>query len=155
MEHKLAELQKIIIEQQIKIDEMQNKITALSDYIIRLSVCKLNDPKYPYYNFIVSYGISPEKQAKIGLLFLLLSDKFEGKTIQERFRKIEDYPTDFLFSNETLKYKDVNEALTKILDAISDEVPLLVIQNLKNQGFHVALCDYLLSQCTVNNQKDE
>jgi hypothetical protein len=155
LEHKLEELQKIIFQQQEKIDEMQNKINELSDYILRLSVCKVTNPKYPYYDFIVSYQISPEKQDKIDLLFILLSDKFNGKKIQERFRKIKDYPTDFLFSNEPLKYKDVKEALAKILGAISDEVPLMLIKNLRDQGFHVALCDYLLSQCTADNQQDE
>ena len=148
-------MKQITIKHQKKIDKMQNKIIELSDYILRLSICKFTNPKYPYYDFIVSAQISPEKQVEIGLFFLLLSDKFEGKTMQEPFRKIKDYPTeDFLFSNKPLKYKDVNEELSKILGATSDELSLELIKDLKNQGFHVELCEYLLSQATLNNQQD-
>ena len=155
MKDNLEKLQEVIIQQQKKIDEMQSKIIELSDYILRLSVCKLTNPKYPYYDFIVSTRMSPEKQSKIDVLFLLLSEMFDGKKMRESARRIEDYPTDFLFSNEPPKYKDVSLAITNILGATSGELSLEVIKKLKEQGFYVEVCDYLLNQYDINNENDE
>ncbi|WP_202079230.1 hypothetical protein [Caldalkalibacillus salinus] len=145
MENSNLDLLEKITRLESELKEAKHNIEILTDYVLRLSVCKQVNPKYPYYDFIVSYGIDPYKQSKIDLLFSLMSEKLESNKIPERFGNIEDFPTDFLFRHSPLKYEDVEEAIMNILNAKSSDVPITLIQSMKDQGLQVKLCEHLLS----------
>lgn len=147
MEHdKVEKLMDRIKKLEDEINEIKMSLGKFEDFILRLAICKQTDPKYPYYDYIVTYRISPETQFKIDLLFGLISEKVESKKIPARFKKIKDFSTDFLYDDNPLQYKDVEKEIMHILGAKDAGVPVMFIKAMRDQGIQVKLCDYLLSQ---------
>ncbi|MGM0890096.1 MAG: hypothetical protein ACQEW5_24870 [Bacillota bacterium] len=146
MDRQIEHLVEKVKSQEEVLLEMKSKIEQLEDLIIRLSVCKLSDPSYPYYNFIVLYGITPDQQTSINRLFMALSEKLAGNQIPEGLKSKAEYSTDFLFSDKPIQYENVKCSIMKILNVSDGEIPLSLINSMKSQEMNVTVCDYLLSQ---------
>lgn len=61
MEQRLVELIELVKNQSNQILEMQEKINVLENRVLRLSICKISNGDYPYYDFMLSYGITPDQ----------------------------------------------------------------------------------------------
>ncbi|MBW7475380.1 hypothetical protein K0T92_11525 [Paenibacillus oenotherae] len=145
MEERFAELTELVRKQSNQILEMQQKINILEDKILRLSICKVSNGNYPYYDFILSYGITPDQQSRINRLFMALSNKLAGNTLPTGLRE-ESYSTDFLFSDKPINWDDVKCSITRIWPVTDADLPLSLIKAMKDQGLQIQVCDYLLSQ---------
>ncbi|AIQ10889.1 hypothetical protein PDUR_01790 [Paenibacillus durus] len=124
---------------------MQQKIISLEDRVLRLSICKSSNGNYPYYDFILSYGITPDQQTRINRLFMALSERLAGNTLPFGLKE-ESYSTDFLFSDKPIQLDDVKNAITNIWPVTDDDLPLSLVKAMKEQGIQIQICDYLLSQ---------
>lgn len=87
MERQVAELEKIVKNQSDELLEMKRKIDILEDIVLRLSICKASNGNFPYYDFILSYGITPDQQTRINRLFMLLSEKLAGRKFPLHLRE--------------------------------------------------------------------
>lgn len=63
----INDIDKVVKQQDIKIKELQDKVELLQDIVAHLIVCKQSNNNYPYNEFILNYGITPEQQSKIFL----------------------------------------------------------------------------------------
>ncbi|ANE48830.1 hypothetical protein SY83_09945 [Paenibacillus swuensis] len=130
---------------------MKNKIESLEDRVLRLSVCKVSNGEFPYYDLILSYNITPNQQTQINRLFMALSEKLVGNTLPSRLKETESYSTLFLFSDNPIQYDDVKKSIMTIWPTTDGELPLSIIKAMKDQGIQVQLCEYLLSQATPHS----
>lgn len=145
MEQRLAELIELVRNQSNQILEMQEKIDVLEDKVLRLSICKISNGNYPYYDFILSYGITPDQQTRINRLFMALSEKLVGNKLPSGLKK-EGYSTAFLFSDKSIQLDNVKNAITNIWPVTDDDLLLSLIKAMKDQGMQIQVCEYLLSQ---------
>ncbi|PFE17360.1 hypothetical protein [Bacillus cereus] len=130
-----------------KIKNLQYEILTLKDHITRLSICKLTDSRYPLQNLIVDARITAEQKSNLDLLFLIMSDTFKRKNINPQFLKaIESLDVASIFSNGDILYNEVIKHLMRILDAPTEDLPLEMLEKMKEEGSCVELCQYLLSQ---------
>jgi hypothetical protein len=157
LEEQLKELSNRVLNQEKRIEELQQKITELGNYIIQLSISKQSNPKFPYYEFIVENQIPTNKKVKIEVMFSLLSHRvFEGGLPNHFNRKeIEDIPSSLLYSDSLPTYQQVEEVIMNILDTESNEIPYRLIRSMKNQGIQPEFCDFLLSQVNAENYSME
>ncbi|CAJ1002247.1 hypothetical protein [Brevibacillus aydinogluensis] len=155
MDNQLEELKLKVQDQDKIIKGLREKVEELHDFILTLAICKQADPKFPYYNFIVEYQISPDKKTAIELLFMALSQKLEGKNLDHIRGKDVGISSEILFSDTPLQYKDVEGAITKILEVESNLVAYRLIQAMKDQGMQTSLCEYLLSQVNPHDYDSE
>ncbi|PDO09563.1 MAG: hypothetical protein BLM47_12075 [Candidatus Reconcilbacillus cellulovorans] len=146
MEEKLNQLMELVDKQNAIIEDLKKKIETLESMIQYLSICKVSNEKYPFYDFVLSYGITTEQQFQLRRLFLVLSEKLSGKSIPEKFREKESYSTDFLFRDLPIEFDDVKKAILKIWPVEDEQLPVLLIKAMKGQGMLIDVCDYLLSQ---------
>lgn len=153
MELKEEVLENLIKQLNDKLIELQNKIEILEDRVTHLSICKLSNGKFPYYDFILEYSINPSQQCKINDLFLLMSIKMKGNTLPDRYKETAGIPIDFLFCEEPIKYSDVKKSILEIWPGDDDndnDLILMLIRAMKDQGIDVKLCEYLISQNSNN-----
>ena len=157
MDSSIRDLKNKLQEQEKKIGELECMVIDLNDYVLRLSICKETNPKYPYYNLIVLNQISYTKKATIESLFLLLSYKISEGGIPQNLKryKFKGSIYDFLESDKPLQYKDIEEVMIKILEVESKDVPFRFIKAMKEQGIYSDVCTYLLEQVNPMNFKTE
>ncbi|MCY9657615.1 hypothetical protein P5G65_26195 [Paenibacillus chondroitinus] len=149
MERRVKELEELVIKQNGQLREIQSKLELLTDRVLRLSVCKASNGDFPFYDLILSYGITPDQQAQITRLFMALSEKLACNALPTRLKETESYSTDYLFSDQPIQYDDVINSIIKIWPTTDDSLPLSLIKAMKDQGMQVHVCDYLLSKVTT------
>lgn len=149
MEQRIRDLEEIIIKQNNQLAEMQSKMEILEDRILRVNICKVSNGKFPYYEFVLSYGITPNQQSQLGRLFVALSEKIAGNSLPTNFKKNAGFCTDFLFDDNPIHFDNVKYSIKSIWPITDDELPLLLIKSMKHQGLQVDVCEYLLSQITL------
>ncbi|MCG7406087.1 hypothetical protein MH117_01560 [Paenibacillus sp. ACRRX] len=145
LDPKIKQLEEMIVQQNKVILTLQNKIELLEDKVVRLAICKISNGNYPYYDFLLSYHITPEQQFQIKRLFMVLSEKRSGNTLPVSFKSSESYSTDFLYEDSTITYNDVKNSILTILLNTDDDLPLSLITAMRDQGMQTELCDYLIS----------
>lgn len=139
------QLEQLVKELSAQITELRKKIETLEDKANRLSVSKASNGKYPYYEFILSYGLTPDHIEQVNRLFMAISEKLEGNNIPVGLKNSK-FPTDFLFTSEPIEYNDVKNAIQGIWPISDKEICAELIQAMKNQGIQINACKYLLSQ---------
>jgi hypothetical protein len=146
VEYGVNKLEQMITQQNETINALKDKIELLEDKILRLSICKLSNENYPYYDFILSYNITPDQQTQIARLFTALSQKLSGNLLPPSLKKSESYSTEFLFNNSPIRYDDVRDSILKIWPIMDDSLPLALIIAMHEQGLQIEVCEYLISQ---------
>ncbi|WP_051287337.1 hypothetical protein [Paenibacillus taiwanensis] len=145
MDTKIKQLEDMIAQQNKVILTLQNKIELLEDKAVRLAICKISNGNYPYYDFILSYHITPEQQFQIKRLFMVLSEKLAGNALPVSFKTSERYSTDFIYETSTFTFSDVKKSILTILLNTDEDLPLTLIKAMRDQGMQVELCNYLIS----------
>ncbi|QIB69241.1 hypothetical protein Ami103574_07840 [Aminipila butyrica] len=159
MEKRLIELENLLNKQNNVIAELNQQINHLKTTVDYLSICKLSNEKYPFYEFLMSYGIAPATHFELRRLLGLIDAKLSGKELPFRLTENMDFSADFLFLNEPIKYMDVKKAILEIrsgekdgqieaADEVqeNDEFISELLHAMKNQGMVVKVCDYILEQ---------
>ncbi|MGG1880524.1 hypothetical protein ABDI30_23550 [Paenibacillus cisolokensis] len=144
--------------QQAQIEELESRVLRLEMLVQRMAFCKITNPVYPYYEFIVTNGLKPSDVEKLDLLFSLLSQKFNKEDVDLRFKKITDYPTDFLYSDKEIEFIDVSRSIRGIIfsDTVTgvgddDLYTFELINSLFGQRKHMELCAHLMSKAGFKN----
>ncbi|WP_347487887.1 hypothetical protein ABDB91_11645 [Desulfoscipio sp. XC116] len=118
--------------------ELQNKVAVLEENQLRLRATKLSDSSYPYWNYLLGFGIRDEVRRNIEYALFILSERLSGNNIimaasDELSDKMLDsddiyvtknkanlYPKE-LFDAGIPTYKDTVNIIMKIME-IDDEV---------------------------------
>ncbi len=139
LEQKVNELEQIIK----AIDE---KVEHLQSIVQRLSICKLEDPRYPYYNWTVSMNISEEKKCLAETVLAILATRLSGQKVSDFKKEIEGIPSEMLYKDDMPNYKDAEIMLMTVLKLNhKGHIPLL-LKKIYAEGRFEKICEYLLDE---------
>ncbi|MEK5037470.1 hypothetical protein [Sporosarcina sp. FSL K6-3457] len=140
-------LLELIKEQDKKIDELINNITTLKEHIIRLSICKVTNDEFPYYNFIVTTQLTADQISKIDLLFLITSEYLKNvKITQHHNDLIRRLGIESIFLNNDVEKNELKRYIQSILNVDTWDLPFEMLTKMKEQGVGGQVVDYLLCQ---------
>jgi len=140
------DLIKRIDEQDKKIDELVDSITTLKEHIVRLSVCKVTNDHFPYYNFIVSAQLTATQIDEMNLLFLILSDYLENRVGDRHGYLIKKLGIENIFDKDNINKAELKKYIKSILHVDSWELPSEMLTKMKEQGVGGQAVDYLLEE---------
>lgn len=159
MEKKLIELENLLNKQNDVIAELNQQISYLKTTVDYLSICKISNEKYPFYEFLMSYGITPETHFELRRLLRLIDEKLAGKELPIHLKENLNFSADFLFSRAPIRYSDVKKAILDIRSGKQDgymeednevqennEFISELLHAMKHQGMLTKVCDYMLEQ---------
>lgn len=149
---RLQNLEQKVSEQEKEIEQLKQQVEELTWFFRRLTVSKLSDPKYPYWNWLLERNVSEEKMTLSEIIMLIFKTRYEQREIPARFRK-ERYEvySDRLFSDQVPSLQEVQETIASVLDINNDLVNEL-LASMKDQGIMVDLCSQLLSQAPPSTE---
>jgi hypothetical protein len=47
-----------------RVEALEREVEALRDRSLRLAVCKLPDPRHPYFDSVVQSGVTPDERSR-------------------------------------------------------------------------------------------
>jgi hypothetical protein len=132
------------LEQIIKV--MSEKIEHLQSMVLRLSICKLEDPRHPYYNWTVSMNISEEKKCLAETVLAILAVRLDGQKVTDYKKDIEGISSEILYKDEAPNYKDAERMLMTVLELNhKGHIPQL-LKKIYAEGRFEKICEYLLNE---------
>ncbi len=139
LEQKVNELEQII-------KAMDGKIEHLQSMVLRLSICKLEDPRHPYYNWTVSMNISEEKKCLAEIVLAILATRLNGQKVSDYKKDIEGIPSEMLYKDNMPNYKDAEKMLMTVLELNhKGHIPRL-LKNIYAEGRFEKICKHLLGE---------
>lgn len=109
LEQKVSKLEKTI-------KTMCDKIEHLQNMVLRLSICKLEDPRRPYYNWLVTMNVSEEKKFLAEHVLAILAMRLDGQKVSDFKKDVEGIPSEILYKDDVPHYKDAEEMLMTALE---------------------------------------
>lgn len=140
------ELMKRINVQDKKIDELVDTIATLKEHIIRLSVCKVTNDQFPYYNLIVSAQLTATQIDEVNLLLLVLSDHLNNCVGDRHSYLVKKLGIENVFGKENINKAELKNYIKSILQVDDWELPSEMLTKMKEQGVGGQAVDYLLEE---------
>jgi len=138
-EKKISNLEK-------RIEQLEEKIQELADKVLTLSVIKITDSRFPYFNWLLTMSLSDDKRSLLEGIMSVLSDRLKGEEVPDIFKKeVPGVPMNILYSDHIPNYKETEEIITGALD-ISEKIIPNMLRAMYKQGKFKELCEYLLTE---------
>jgi hypothetical protein len=137
---------KRIDEQDKKIDELVGSIATLKEHIVRLSICKVTNDHFPYYNFIVSAQLTAIQIDEMNLLLLVLSDYLNNCVGDRHSYLVKKLGIENIFDKDNINKAELKNYIKSILQVDSWELPSEMLTKMKEQGVGGQAVDFLLEE---------
>ena len=136
-------------------EQLEEKIDELSDKIIRLSVSKLSDPRYPYFNWLLNSNISNDESSLLEGIMAALSYRLEGREVPDQFKKeVPGVSMQILYADARPDYKEAKEIITAAIDIDAEIIPNM-LKVMYGQGKFKELCEHLLAEIGIEPWQDD
>ncbi|UIR30712.1 hypothetical protein LZP85_02675 [Priestia flexa] len=100
-----------------KIEIFEEQLNTLKEQVRLLSICKVTSDEFPYYNFLVTSGITSTQRSSIDLFFLVLSELIKEKIKDKHIKVLKELEAEsILDENKEIRYTEVMNTFKKILD---------------------------------------
>lgn len=130
-----------------KIEELEEKIENLQAKIFWLTISKLPNPRYPYYELLLQSNISDSEKQIMEHALVILSWRLEGEEIPEEFKKpFPGIPYELLYSENVPTFEEAKTILSNILGINNTERIILLLKALYREGRFQDICRHLLEQ---------
>ncbi|MCF6095360.1 hypothetical protein L1765_15495 [Microaerobacter geothermalis] len=128
-----------------KIKELEKKIEHLETQVSRLTISKLPNPQYPYYEWLVSMDIPDGKREMMEHALVILSRRLEKQPIYNSYKsKLPGISSELLYTSTIPNFEDVQIILSSILGLNNRKHVIDLLQAMYNQDKFSKLCRYLL-----------
>lgn len=118
-----------------KIEVLEEQLNTLKEQVRLLSICKVTNDEFPYYNFLVTSGITSTQRSSINLFLIVLSEVIKGKTTDRHIRVIKELEAEsILDENGELNYIEVMNTFKKILDVETSGLIEEMFDSMLKQG---------------------
>lgn len=118
-----------------KIEVLEEQLNTLKEQVRLLSICKVTNDEFPYYNFLVTSGITSTQRSSINLFLIVLSEVLKGKTTDRHIRVIKELEAEsILDENGELNYIEVMNTFKKILDVETSGLIEEMFDSMLKQG---------------------
>lgn len=118
-----------------KIEVLEEQLNTLKEQVRLLSICKVTNDEFPYYNFLVTSGITSTQRSSINLFLIVLSEVTKGKTTDRHIRVIKELEAEsILDENGELNYIEVMNTFKKILDVETSGLIEEMFDSMLKQG---------------------
>lgn len=155
MSSSIRNLEKKIETLESEIDALRKRCHDLEWRMVRLAVAKIPDPRYPYWNWILSGAIPEETMVTLNLLLSALNERLTGVEIpNEEQKDIEGVSRDVLYGSGPLRVEDVLEAIKSITGMEDNWQVVDLIRAVNEQGMFDELCEHVLSSLYVASLRE-
>ncbi len=139
LEQKVSKLEKTI-------KTMCDKIEHLQNMVLRLSICKLEDPRRPYYNWLVTMNVSEEKKFLAEHVLAILAMRLDGQKVSDFKKDVEGIPSEILYKDDVPHYKDAEEMLMTALELKHKGHIRRLLKKIYAEGRFEKICEHLLNE---------
>lgn len=148
LDQRINELERIV-------EEMYEKVEHLNTMVMRLSICKLVDPRKPYYNWMASISLDDNKRCQFEALMSILAMRLEGEKIPEEFKcPIKNIQFDLLYKDEIPNYEDTANMIKEVMEFGDTTTIPRLLKLIYAEGRQMKLCEHLLNQIGENVLED-
>lgn len=127
-----------------KIEILEQQLDTLREQVRLLSICKVTSDEFPYYNFLVSSGITSAQRSSIDLFLLVLPDLINGKITDKHNKVLKDLKAEsILDENKEIRYTEVMNTFKKILDAETSGLIEEMFDSMLQQGVKTDIVNHL------------
>lgn len=118
-----------------RLAQLEARVQELSDRLTTLAVCKLADPRYPYFEWQVSHPMSAQEQVKLDLLLRVLSARFAGEEVNGPVRaKAQQVVPHVSLDAGPPSFGEIASAIREALGWRRPEQVLELLQSMHDQG---------------------
>ncbi|MCM3362545.1 hypothetical protein ACTNDN_20690 [Niallia sp. HCP3S3_B10] len=129
-----------------KIEMLEEQLKTLTEQVRLLSICKVTNNEFPYYNFLVTSGITASQRSSIDLFFLVLSELLNGKKEERHIKVLKELDADsILDENQEIIFPEVMNTLKKILDVDTSGLIEEMLDSMLDQGVKTNIVTQLKS----------
>ncbi|AZV51305.1 hypothetical protein BJH90_09225 [Bacillus halotolerans] len=130
-----------------KVELLEQEIEELKWQILKLSNAKLNDPRYPYSNWLIQHNIYSEKRRELEYILSVLNDRvLNSPQPPEQYRKeVEGISSQELHNEKVPDFAEVRDILSKVL-GIKEKKVIALLNALKDEGKFKDLSEKLLDE---------
>ena len=136
-----------------RIEALEQQLTALTDYchdlewrILKLAIAKRPEVAYPYWNWLLSRGISDNARRTLMHVLSALNDRAAGEETSLAFQKdIEGVPRNLLYATEPLQPREVFDAIKHATGMKDDTQVQELLEAVQGQGMFLTLCALISS----------
>ena len=127
-----------------KIEMLEERLNTLTEQVRLLSICKVTSDEFPYYNFLVTSGITSTQRSSINLFLLVLSELIKGKITDKHIKLLKELDAEFVIDeNLELNYQEVMHTFKKILDVETTGLIEEMFDSMLEQGVKVNISNHL------------
>jgi len=127
-----------------KLEELQEQLDTLKEQIRLLSICKVTSDEFPYYNFLVTSGITSTQRSSINLLFLVLSELMKGKLEEQHIKVLKELKAELIVDeNKEISYTEVMNTFKKILNVETSGLIEEMFDSMLQQGVKTTIVNHL------------
>ncbi|MCM3318038.1 hypothetical protein M3603_15580 [Rummeliibacillus stabekisii] len=127
-----------------KLEELQEQLDTLKEQIRLLSICKVTSDEFPYYNFLVTSGITSTQRSSINLLFLVLSELMKGKLEEQHIKVLKELKAELIVDeNKEISYTEVMNTFKKILNVETSGLIEEMFDSMLQQGVKTNIVNHL------------
>ncbi|MBO2535944.1 hypothetical protein [Rummeliibacillus suwonensis] len=127
-----------------KLEELEEQLNTLKEQIRLLSICKVTSDEFPYYNFLVTSGITSSQRSSINLFFLVLSELIKGKLTDKHIKVLKKLKAESILDEKNeIRYTEVMNTLKKILDVETSDLIEEMFDSMLRQGVKTNIVNHL------------
>lgn len=127
-----------------KLEELEGQLNTLKEQIRLLSICKVTSDEFPYYNFLVTSGITSTQRSSINLFFLVLSELIKGKLTDNHIKVLKELKAESILDEKNeIRYTEVMNTLKKILDVETSGLIEEMFDSMLRQGVKTNIVNHL------------
>lgn len=127
-----------------KLEELEEQLNTVKEQIRLLSICKVTSDEFPYYNFLVTSGITSSQRSSINLFFLVLSELIKGKLTDKHIKVLKELKAESILDEKNeIRYTEVMNTLKKILDVETSGLIEEMFDSMLRQGVKTNIVNHL------------
>lgn len=127
-----------------KLEDLQYQLDSLKEQIRLLSICKMTSDEFPYYNFLVTSGITSTQRSLINLLFLVLSELLKGNLEEQHIKVLKELKAELIVDEKKeIRYTEVMNTLKNILHIETSELIEEMFDSMLQQGVKTTIVNLL------------
>lgn len=148
MSSDIEKLENKIKELEGTIEALTNRCDVLEWRLLTLAISKIPDPRYPFWNWILSHGMPEETRLRLTALLSALQGRVTGTQLPSVEEKI-GISGDLLTGSGPPRAEEVLAAIKSITGMQDNRQIADMLRAVNDQGMFQELCEHVLSSLDV------